>query len=264
MRLEGSLPFAEPDAEFPAANRIMSNDKLRRRVALEAARLIFEREEPGVFQAKRMAVRRFHGPHLRLADLPSDREIREQIDSVVQLIESRSESPPLFPRISPDSLASPKTLDRFRAYETLLLPLENVKEDPRTHPEGDALYHSLQAFELAKAKLPYDEEFLLAALLHDVGKAIDPRDHVQAGLEALEGHVTPRTAWLIERCTEAACLLDGTLGARSRRRLQQHESFDELVLLAKCDRKAHASGAAVSEVSEAMQYLRDLVAFCEA
>jgi hypothetical protein len=58
-------------------------------------------------------------------------------------------------------------------YEILLLPLENVKEAPRYHPEGDALYHILQVFELARSEPPYDEEFLLAALLHDVGKAID-------------------------------------------------------------------------------------------
>ena len=56
------------------------------------------------------------------------------------------------------------------------------------------LYHSLQVFELAREALPYDEEFLLAALLHDVGKAIDARDHVAAGLEALDGHITPRRA----------------------------------------------------------------------
>ena len=65
------------------------------------------------------------------------------------------------------------------------------------------LYHSLQVFELAREELPYDEEFLLAALLHDVGKAIDPREHVAAALEALEGFITPRTAWLIEHHDEA-------------------------------------------------------------
>ena len=89
-------------------------------------------------------------------------------------------------------------VDRFQIYEMLLLPLENVKQSPKYHPEGDALYHSLQVFDLARDELPYDEEFLLAALLHDVGKAIDPADHVAAGLEALDGFITERTAWLIE------------------------------------------------------------------
>ena len=104
-------------------------------------------------------------------------------------------------------------VDRFQIYQMLLLPLETVKQEPEYHPEGDALYHSLQVFELARDALPYDEEFQLAALLHDVGKAIDPRDHVAAALEALDGHITERTAWLIAHHMEAGALRDGTLGA---------------------------------------------------
>src|SRR5260370_32492414 len=88
-------------------------------------------------------------------------------------------------------------IDRFELYRMLLQPLEGVKQSPKHHPERDALYHSLQVFELARAERPYDEEFLLAALLHDVGKAIDPSDHVRAGLQALEGTITGRTETLI-------------------------------------------------------------------
>jgi HD superfamily phosphodiesterase len=62
-----------------------------------------------------------------------------------------------------------------------------VKQNPVYHPEGDALYHSLQVFELARQQVPWDEEFLLAALLHDVGKAIDPADHVAAGDRGIGG-----------------------------------------------------------------------------
>src|SRR3954454_18291846 len=81
-------------------------------------------------------------------------------------------------------------VDPFPVFRLLLLPLENVKGSPVHHPEGDGLYHSLQVFEQAKDRRPYDEEFLLAALLHDVGKGLDPADHVAAGLEALDGLVT--------------------------------------------------------------------------
>ena len=38
-------------------------------------------------------------------------------------------------------------VDRFQVYYSLLLPLENVKQNPRYHPEGDVLYHSLQVFD---------------------------------------------------------------------------------------------------------------------
>ena len=81
-------------------------------------------------------------------------------------------------------------VDRFQIFQVLLLPLENVKQNPTYHPEGDALYHSLQVCDLACNQRPYDEEFLLAALLHDVGKAIDPYDHVGSGVEELCEFVT--------------------------------------------------------------------------
>src|SRR5688572_26575711 len=40
-------------------------------------------------------------------------------------------------------------VDRFQVYESLLLPLENVKGPRKYHPEGDVLYHSLQVFDRA-------------------------------------------------------------------------------------------------------------------
>src|SRR5262249_33486952 len=112
-------------------------------------------------------------------------------------------------------------IDPFLVYRMLLEPLEGVKQSVKYHPEGDALYHSLQVFELARAERPYDEEFLLAALLHDVGKAIDPSDHVGAALQALEGSITERTAWLIAHHMEGHALRAGTLGTKARTRLQQ-------------------------------------------
>ena len=153
---------------------------------------------------------------------------------------------------------SEEQVDRFQVYESLLLPLEEVKQDPRYHPEGDALFHSLQVFDHARDELPYDEEFLLAALLHDVGKAIDPPNHVLAGLEALESFITPRTQWLIEHHMDAQRILDGSLGARAKRRLQQSEDYDELLLLARCDRAGRQPGATAPELEEALDYVREL------
>lgn len=155
-------------------------------------------------------------------------------------------------------LDAEQRIDRYQLFESLLLPLERVAQSKKYHPEGDALYHSLQVFDLAKDELPYDQEFLEAALLHDIGKAIDPADHVGAGLLALGEFITPRTAWLIEHHMHGQGLIDGTLGARARRRLQQHESYDELVLLAECDRDGRQVGVMTSDVDEALDYLRDL------
>ncbi len=149
-------------------------------------------------------------------------------------------------------------VDRFQVYESLLLPLENVKQSKKYHPEGDALYHSLQVFDLACDELPYDEEFLLAALMHDIGKAIDPQDHVAAGLDALEGFISQRTRWLIEHHMEAHGILDQTIGARAKRRLQQSENYDELLLLSRCDRAGRQAGVEATELDEALDYLRSL------
>ncbi len=180
----------------------MASEKLRRRVAWEAARLMYTREEA----------------------------------------ENR--------------------VDRFQIYEMLLLPLEKVKETRAFHPEGDVLYHSLQVFDLARDERPYDEEFLLAALLHDVGKGIDRREHTAAALEALEGFIAPRCAWLIEHHMEAGALRDGVLGARSRHRLEASDDFDELMLLAECDRQGRAVGVEAPELDEVLEYLRELAESC--
>ena len=149
-------------------------------------------------------------------------------------------------------------LDRYEVFRMLLQPLEGVKQSPKWHPEGDALYHSLQVFDLACQERAWDEEFLLAALLHDVGKAIDPGDHVGAALLALEGTITERTSFLIEHHMEAHAYHDGTIGARARTRLQNSEEFDDLMLLRELDRKGRVPGAGVPELKEALDFIHEL------
>jgi len=123
------------------------------------------------------------------------------------------------------------SLDPLQVFYALLLPLENVKQDPRWHPEGDALYHSLQVFDLACNERPWDEEFLLAALLHDVGKGIDRYDHVNAGVSALQGLISERTEWLIEHHMLAHEIHDQTIGTRKSKRLRNNENYEDLLLL---------------------------------
>ena len=155
-------------------------------------------------------------------------------------------------------LEAENKVDPFQIYEMLLWPLEKVTQSPKYHPEGDVLYHSLQVFQLACDELPYDEEFLLAALLHDVGKGIDKHDHVAAGLEALGEMITERTAWLIEHHMEANRLRDGELGARARKRLAASENYEELMQLSECDKAGRECGVSVPDVDEALDYIRDL------
>ncbi len=140
----------------------------------------------------------------------------------------------------------------------LLQALDGVKQNPAYHPEGDALYHSLQVFELARNQVPWDEEFLLAALLHDVGKAIDPADHVAAGIAALEGSVSPRTEFLIAHHMDALAYHNGTLGHRAKIRLRESEDFDDLMLLRELDTAGRRRGVQVCEISEALAFIRTM------
>jgi hypothetical protein len=169
-----------------------------------------------------------------------------------------------YPEVDLDAAltAAAEQVDRYQVYQSLLLPLENVKQNLRYHPEGDALYHSLQVFDRARDETPYDEDFLLAALLHDVGKGIDPYDHVGSGLEALEDVVSERTRWLIEHHMLAHQIADRTIGQRAHRRLRESEHYEDLLLLGQCDRAGRQPGVAAPELDEALDYLRDLDRMC--
>ena len=151
-----------------------------------------------------------------------------------------------------------EAVDPYQLFRLLLAPLERVKQNPKYHPEGDVLYHSLQVFERAKDVSSYDEEFLLAALLHDVGKGIDPYDHVAAGVQALDGLVTERTAFFIANHMLALDHQAGTLGHRARVKLEASPDFDDLMLLRKCNTAGRVPGAVVGTLDEALAFLLDL------
>jgi hypothetical protein len=247
-----------------------ANARLRHQIALEAARRMFAaigpRDERGFLEsasegeyyaAKRKAAAVL-GHRVRPGDLPSDAEVREQVLALARAKGGLDldEAPEPGPESGLERMAD--HVDRFAIYRMRLLPLETVKQNPKYHPEGDALYHSLQVFERARDVRPYDEEFLLAALLHDVGKAIDPHDHVAAGLDALGGTLTERTAWLIAHHMDALAYRDRTLDARARKALEASESLDDLLLLRELDDAGRVPGAAVGTVDEALEYLKDL------
>jgi hypothetical protein len=148
--------------------------------------------------------------------------------------------------------------DPYQVFRLLLAPLENLKQSAKYHPEGDVLFHLLQVFELAREARPYDEEFLVAALLHDAGKGIDPADHVGAVLQALDGLITERTRFLIENHMLAHELKAGTIGHRQRLRLEASEDFEDLMLLRELDNRGRVPGAHVGTLDEALDYLREL------
>jgi hypothetical protein len=229
----------------------MTNHQVRQRIAIEAARLMYH-QRASFGRAKSQAAEQVAGGRVPQRLMPSHREIRAAICRLAQLHDAFDE------RLLVPEVVS----DRFELYGGLIAPLEQVRQSPKWHPEGDALYHTLQVFDLARDALPYDEELLLAALLHDVGRAIDPWQPLEATLDAIGELVTPRTFWLVEHHPQAQTLLEGALGGRARRRLEESEHFDELMLLARCDRAGRVPGAAASELDEALGYVRELAEMC--
>ena len=165
-----------------------------------------------------------------------------------------------YPDVNLDEKAAEaeEAVDPYQMFRLLLLPLAQVKQSAKYHPEGDVLYHLLQVFALAKDARPYDEEFLQAAILHDVGKGLDPADHVGSALEALDGLITERTHFLIANHMLAQELKAGTLGHRQRARLEASPDFEDLMLLRELDDAGREPGAIVGTVDEAIEYLREL------
>ncbi len=114
-------------------------------------------------------------------------------------------------------------------YKTLLerlTALDGVRQDPVYHPEGDALFHSLQVFERAR-KANADSELLAAALFHDVGKAEAGTDHAEVGAEMLDA-LSPRIRWivahhldLLRQPRRTKALLHGTPQLRDLRLLRK-------------------------------------------
>ena len=229
----------------------MANEKLRQQILYEAVRLLYQRQESEYHRAKLRAARKICRGRVKPADLPSNQEIRLEILRYSQRYE-------VGPLAAETAIQAESESDCFLVYRSLLLPLSHVRQNRKSHPEGDVLYHSLQVFELAQDELPYDEEFLLAALLHDVGKGIDLYNPVTVGLQALKDFISERTAWLIEHHQAAHAILDSTIGSRARQRLQQSESYEELLLLARCDRDGREPGVRVIDIDEALDYIRNL------
>jgi hypothetical protein len=260
----------QPD-KYKRRQRVPHADqKVRRQIAREAARRLAkgkERDpdeggsdnptwlmaasEADLYAAKRKAAAVL-GHKIRPGDLPTDDEVRQEVRTWLRNVareelegqaddeqEADREDPPLGPMTD--------HLDRFTVFRMWLMPLEAVKQNPRSHPEGDALYHSLQVFELARTARPYDEEFLLAALLHDVGKGIDPEAPRKASVETLRGAVTDRTLWLIAGLHDLPAAREGT-----------PEDREDLDLLKELDLAGRVPGVPVPALDEVFEAIREL------
>src|SRR5580658_849737 len=89
-RLPPTLPLPQPRAVtvgFISAHERMANAKLRQEIALEAARLMYDRVVSEYYTAKRKAAKRLCRGNVKPSDLPSNSEIRDQIQLFARLHE---------------------------------------------------------------------------------------------------------------------------------------------------------------------------------
>ncbi len=128
----------------------------------------------------------------------------------------------------------------------LLYDLDGVPQDPVYHPEGDALFHSLQVLEHALCETS-DRELWAAALLHDVGKARGGRDHDQIGARLLQNVVSPRVQWLVAHHLDLL-----RRPQRTRRRLRGTQRLLDLEQLRRWDVAGRDPDAAVRSPGEAV------------
>ena len=226
--------------------RDASADKLRQRIAEEAARMVANGSD--ATRSRFRAARRVARGWVPEEQLPSHDQIRREI--------SRATGPTADP--------TQRGGDRLDRIADLVRMLEHVKQDPVRHPEGDVLEHSLQVFDRVHEEQPFDEELLTAALVHDVGKAIDRADPVTAGVAALGDLITERTRWLVESLEAATAHGNQTLGLRARQRLESHPDCLDVLLLAECHRRACIRGYDAVSLDEAIAILRKLVEADEA
>jgi hypothetical protein len=133
----------------------------------------------------------------------------------------------------------------------LLLDLRGVRQDPRYHPEGDALFHSLQAFDMARRETP-DRTLWAAALLHDVGKAVSSPDHDEVGADLLDGLVCPRVVWLVRHHLD---LLRSP--AATKRRLRDTRALADLSRLRRWDLGGRSPHASVLAPEDALAIVLD-------
>jgi hypothetical protein len=131
---------------------------------------------------------------------------------------------------------------------SMLLALDGVQQDPRYHPERDALFHTLQVFQLAR-NASDDPRLWAAALFHDVGKAIDGPTHDEVGADLIDGLLEEGVVRLVRHH------LDLLRNPRRARRRHDRAFLVELEALRRFDLGGRDPRAHVTSPEEALGLL---------
>ncbi len=193
---------------------------------------------------------------LSSAEVPTQEEVMKELDALSLSADWNEEPSFSFDQKAELSSHNENQSKQWGAmFRPMLEALAGFQWDYETHPEGDALYHSLQVYKLGRELHPYDEEFLWACLLHDIGFVVDPRIPREAAMRVLQDRVSERIEFLVSELDYAHAYLQGT---QLPKWLRREESVDELIDLAKCDRDGRVPGAVVPTLDEALSELAEM------
>ena len=126
--------------------------------------------------------------------------------------------------------------------ETLSLMLDvlegcrGVEQMEVHHPEGDVFVHSLQVLHWA-LKESDDPDLIIAAMLHDVGKVYESKDHEKIAVQMLSQYLSEKSLWLIKNHMRIWYYLKGEMRKLSKvKELANSEWLPELIQLARWDK----------------------------
>ena len=104
------------------------------------------------------------------------------------------------------------------------------------HPEGDVFVHSLQVLKWALRESS-DQELIVAAMMHDVGKIYDSKEHDKIAPDMLSQHLSEKTLWLIRNHMRFWYYIKGEMRKLSKvKELSENKWFAELAQLARWDK----------------------------
>ena len=130
-----------------------------------------------------------------------------------------------------------------------LLDLQFVEQNPIYHPEGNALFHSLQVFQLS-IRLSQDPEIWAAALFHDIGKAIDGPTHAEIGAVILSDIFNENICWLVRHHLDLL-----THPKKTKRKFHNTAKLKQLTLLRHLDLKGRNPCAEVCSAEYAVDFI---------